>query len=295
VSYETPQALRMALEDRLLNQSRATGVSIDRLRRRVVFERTVARLQSAEPGVWVLKGGMALEVRLRDDARVTKDIDLGLRDEVTEDQRLRARLVEARTDDPFDDRFVLLAGPVARLNEDGAGHVTWRSSVVANLAGKPFGSVKLDVSPRRHELDQTDAVALPNSLAFAGIDTPTIEIIDVNRHAAEKFHAMLKDFGDRENTRVRDLLDLVILREHGLLDAQALSLAVRRVWRERDDTTPPARLAPFPSNWPLRYEQLTAEHDVAAASFSDAAALAARLWNEMFRTGENRPPSQPNL
>ena len=63
-------------------------------------------------------------------------------------------------------------------------------------------------------------MALPNSLAFAGIDAPSIEILDVNRHGAEKYHAMLKDFGDRENTRVRDLLDLVILVEHELLDAR---------------------------------------------------------------------------
>jgi len=61
VSYETPQALRMALEHRLLARSEATGIALDRLRRRVAFERVVARLQVAEPGRWVLKGGMALE------------------------------------------------------------------------------------------------------------------------------------------------------------------------------------------------------------------------------------------
>jgi hypothetical protein len=49
----------MALEDRLLARSNETGVSLDRLRRRVVFERVVARLHAAEPGRWVLKGGMA--------------------------------------------------------------------------------------------------------------------------------------------------------------------------------------------------------------------------------------------
>jgi hypothetical protein len=41
----------MALEQRLLTRSGETGVSLDRLRRRVVFERILARLQAAEPGV----------------------------------------------------------------------------------------------------------------------------------------------------------------------------------------------------------------------------------------------------
>jgi hypothetical protein len=66
VTYETAEALRTALEHRLNSQSRETGVGIDRLRRRVVFERVIARLAYAEPDTWVLKGGMALEVRLKD-------------------------------------------------------------------------------------------------------------------------------------------------------------------------------------------------------------------------------------
>lgn len=64
MTYDTPQALRMALEQRLLTQSQESGIALDRLRRRVVFQRIVTRLQRAEPGLWVLKGGMALEVRL---------------------------------------------------------------------------------------------------------------------------------------------------------------------------------------------------------------------------------------
>ncbi|MDQ2789435.1 MAG: nucleotidyl transferase AbiEii/AbiGii toxin family protein [Actinomycetota bacterium] len=74
MTYQSAQALRTALENRLLAQSNETGASLDRLRRRVMFERIIARIQAAEPGQWVLKGGMALEVRLRDDARLTKDV-----------------------------------------------------------------------------------------------------------------------------------------------------------------------------------------------------------------------------
>ncbi len=50
MTYRTPQALRTALEQRLLTQSETAGVALDRLRRRVVFERVLARLHSAEPG-----------------------------------------------------------------------------------------------------------------------------------------------------------------------------------------------------------------------------------------------------
>ncbi len=183
---------------------------------------------------------MALEVLLRDEARLTKDIDLGLRGVVDDGTDVHELLVAALTTDPFGDGFVITAEPVTQLMEDTAGHATWRSRLAASLGGKPFGRVQLDISPRGHELVDTDFVPLPNSLAFADVDAPAIEIIDVQRHAAEKLHALARDFGDRENTRVRDLVDVVILIEHQLLNREQLADATRAVWRERNDELPPA-------------------------------------------------------
>ena len=108
-----------------------------------------------------------------------------------------------------------------------------------------------------------------------------MEIIDVNRHAAEKFHAMLRQFDDRENTRVRDLLDLVLLIENELLDRPALASAVRDVWQERDATARPKELAVLPASWPDRYERLAAEHDVTALTFPAAVALVTALWTDL--------------
>jgi len=286
VTYDTPQALRMALEQRLLLRSTETGIGLDRLRRRVLFERIVSRLQGAEPGRWVLKGGMALEVRLRDDARLTKDIDLGLRDAVVNAAELHERLVDALTADPDGDGFVLTAGAPASLREDGGGHLTWRLKVAAALAGRPFGSIQLDVSPRAHELVATERVVLPNSLDFAGIPAPVIEIVDVHRHAAEKLHAMLRDFGERENSRVRDLVDVVILMEHDLLAPATVATATRQVWAERDGIAPPKAFPPLPESWPHRYERLAADHHLDTQSFPAAAARVGRLWDEMFTTEE---------
>lgn len=286
MTYETAQALRMALEQRLLSRSKETKVSLDRLRRRVLFERIVSRLQLAEPGLWVLKGGMALEVRLRDEARLTKDIDLGLRDDVADAEELRGRLVEALAVGVDGDEFTLVTGPVKQLMEDDGGRLTWRVKVAAELAGKPFGAVQMDVSPRSHELDETDLVPLPNSLDFAGVVAPLVEIVDVNRHAAEKFHGMLRDYGDRDNTRVRDLVYLVILIEHELLEPSALAAAVRLVWSERDGVSPPATLPSLPPSWLGRYERLVAEQNVEAVSFPAAVSTVVAMWAELFPTEE---------
>ncbi|HEY8788098.1 MAG TPA: nucleotidyl transferase AbiEii/AbiGii toxin family protein [Actinopolymorphaceae bacterium] len=281
MTYETPKALRTALEQRLLTRSQATGISLDRLRRRVLFERIVARLQAAEPGLWVIKGGMALEVRLRDDARLTKDLDLGLRAEVRDGAQLEDRLIEALTVDPDRDRFLISVRSVERLTEDDTGRATWRAHVASTLADKPFGGLQIDVSPRTHELEATDLVPLPNSLDFAGIATPVVEVIDLQRHVAEKFHGMLKVFEDRINSRVRDLVDLVILSEHGLIDTEAAATAVRTVWAERDDALHDV-LPALPTSWHDRYERLAADQALEAATFAKAVAVVTALWTQMF-------------
>lgn len=282
MSYDTPQALRTALEARIRNESAATRLSPDRLRRRVVFQRIVTRLQRAEPGRWVLKGGMAMEVRLRNAARLTKDLDLGLREADIDPTDLRDRLIEVLARDNDGDGFRFAVGVPSRMTEDGGGHLTWRVAVDVELAGRRFGAIKLDVSPRAHELDVTDTVALPNALDFAGFATVDVEIVDIHRHAAEKLHGMLKDFGERENSRVRDLADLMLMLDAGLLSAPQLSAAVTEVWAERDATTPPTPFPELPTSWPQRYERLAAENAINPQSFTAAVDHAVALWREMF-------------
>ncbi|TCO58644.1 nucleotidyl transferase AbiEii/AbiGii toxin family protein [Actinocrispum wychmicini] len=52
-------------------------MDVNRLRRQVAFERLLIRLANhEEPPGWVLKGGLALELRLTNECRATKDADL---------------------------------------------------------------------------------------------------------------------------------------------------------------------------------------------------------------------------
>jgi hypothetical protein len=97
---------------------------------------------------------------------------------------------------------------------------------------------------------------------------------------------MLRDVGERENSRVRDLIDLMLFLEHELLDRAVLARTVAEVWNERDGTAPPRPFPALPEGWPTRYERLAGEHDVDPPSFSKAFARAAALWDEMFPTEE---------
>ena len=65
--YETAEAFRTALEQRLKNEAQATGIALLRLRKRVAFERFLARLATSASSGWVLKGAFALELRFAAD------------------------------------------------------------------------------------------------------------------------------------------------------------------------------------------------------------------------------------
>ena len=76
MKYDNGSAFRRALEDRLRSMSMQSGIPLSRYRKMVAFDRYLARLLHEHPESWMLKGGFALQLRLGDEARTTKDIDL---------------------------------------------------------------------------------------------------------------------------------------------------------------------------------------------------------------------------
>jgi len=76
MNYATGRAFRQALERRLRQQSLQAATPLVRLRKLVAFDRFLARLARAQPDTWILKGGLALQLRLAEKARLTKDVDL---------------------------------------------------------------------------------------------------------------------------------------------------------------------------------------------------------------------------
>jgi hypothetical protein len=76
MKYKSSGAFRRALEERLRTKSLQSGMPLVRLRKMVAFDRILARLFFIQPGAWVVKGGLALQLRLGGRARTTMDIDL---------------------------------------------------------------------------------------------------------------------------------------------------------------------------------------------------------------------------
>ena len=69
--YATPAAFKAAVEQRLRTQAEEEATSLDRLRQLLVFDRYLARIFDALGDAVVLKGGLAMELRVS-KARTTK-------------------------------------------------------------------------------------------------------------------------------------------------------------------------------------------------------------------------------
>jgi hypothetical protein len=284
--YATPGALRTALEARLRSHGMTAAVDLDRLRRRAVFERLLVRLDHAMPGQWVLKGGMALEVRLGDRARTTRDLDLVLRQAAEGGEAVRERLIEAVAGDPEGDGFEFRIGPARAIDVDEAGRPGWRFPVDARLDGRTFALVRLDVVARPEEISTTDRVRLRSVLAFAGFPDHEVEAVDPAQHFAEKLHALTRPWLERPNSRVKDLPDLVLLVGEGLEPTAELLATVEHVFAARASHEVPASLPDPPADWAERYATLAEELDLEPSTVDEAMALLRSFWERTLATRE---------
>src|SRR5580692_9934350 len=76
--YASATAFRVALESRLKKLASEENLDLQRLRRQAAFDRLLCRLFAEPDAPWLLKGGYAMELRLK-TARTTRDIDLAMR------------------------------------------------------------------------------------------------------------------------------------------------------------------------------------------------------------------------
>jgi Nucleotidyl transferase AbiEii toxin, Type IV TA system len=207
--YKTPTALRRALEDRLMAAVRREGGDIQRMRRQAAFDRLLCRLFHEPDAPWLLKGGYAMELRIR-AARTTRDIDLAVRNlpaKKWDGAAIRSLLESAASVDLQDGFEFTIGAPTVDL--DAAPYGGSRFPVEAQMAGRRFANFHLDVSGGDVLREPFEILEGQDWLGFAGIATAKLPAISREEQFAEKLHAYTLPRTGRPNTRVKDLVDMV--------------------------------------------------------------------------------------
>lgn len=254
MSYQTPAAFRAALETRLNNAASAGGRPVGRARKLVAFSRLLARLEHHASGQWVLKGGFALELRLADHARATRDIDL---DWVTSLAEATETMIDAAGLD-LNDYFEFQVEQIGEVH-DGVGRgVRFRADAL--VAGRLFEQLAIDLGFVHDLPAEPDQLDVPNLLEFADIPATRVPAVPLEQHLAEKFHAYTRSYGDGHgSSRPKDLIDMVLISELAAFDATRLRETIVRIFAERVTHPVPTELPSPPTDWARRYRTLANE------------------------------------
>lgn len=254
--YKTADDFRQALEIRIRTQWQKEGGDYQDHTRTVAFERCLARFN---PETTTLKGGYALELRLA-ESRLTKDIDLTINEKALlisdkkEQKEAIRQYVQTCLDKDIGDYFVFEVKHGARSlpNTEGGGT---RLTIIAKVADRAFREFHVDIEIQDREILPPERQQGRDVLGFAGIKNPTISIAANELIFAEKLHAYMRTWNDRDNTRVKDIVDMVQLTEQNM-DKEKLMHAIDKVFADPDSHEVPEQLSPPPASWEVRYNEM---------------------------------------
>jgi hypothetical protein len=140
---------------------------------------------------------------------------------------LLRRAVALELDDCFE---FAIERSAAADDLDGGGQ---RWAVTASLAGRPSERVAIDVGLGAPVLEP-DSVVSSQLLGFADLQPTTVRALAIEQHVAEKLHAYTCAYaGGRSSSRVKDLVDVVVIARTTEFDAQRLRHAITTISSRR--------------------------------------------------------------
>ena len=264
------------LERLLQSYSRATGVAPNRLRRWMTMMVMIGALDRvpADPDqpLFLVKGGVAMELRLRQGARATRDLDMVF---LGDPDQLVAALDTA------------LAEPYSLFSFERGGAEpigttqSQRLDVKVAFNGRSWATVRLEISPPEgrsgDESQILDAISIED---FGLIGPEKVRCLSIRYQIAQKLHACTEVFlTGRDNDRFRDLVDLLLLRALDP-DLTAIRHACVDVFTSRaKHAWPPTLDAPL--NWAEPYARLADDLEFAVTDLDEAATLVGQFISEI--------------
>jgi hypothetical protein len=149
-----------------------------------------------------------------------------------------------------------------------------RYPVEAMMAGRTFVKFHLYVGIGDVIVDPTEEVRTRDWFGFAGVDAARAFMIQSEQQFAEKVHAYTLPREGAPNSRVRDLVDLALLVQSGIMDKLGVAVAIRRTFTRRGTHEFPGRLTAPPEDWAVPFARMVEECALkmdAAAAFHEVA------------------------
>ena len=254
--------------------ARELGVAEGRVRAWVsymIMAGVLERAESVGSPRFFVKGGVALELRLRDRARATKDIDIVLRDPRAD---LADSLELALTGDPYQGFSFRRKGQPLLL-DNGAVNMEF----AVTYRGQPWTSISVDIAraeASEADVEWVDAIVLTDVFGVTG--PAQLPCLPLRFHVAQKLHGMtLPPRPGKQNERFRDLVDLLLMDAMITQDDDALREACELVFSTRHTHPWPPDLTAAPTHWARPFAELAKELELPDTNVDAALASVRRL------------------
>lgn len=225
--YQTPEALWTAVNDRIRRRVAADPLlTVGNLQRQFVYDRLLCRVFDGDDDHWVLKGGTALLARVR-SARHSQDVDL-LRQAGTVDAAV-AELRQAVARDQKDHfRFVTRLDSVRQQRPGQPGTQVATVKVEGYAGVRQVATFSVDIVVGSVITAEPEPIRPVPVVSVAGLPSPDYRLYPLVDHIADKLCATFERFGAAQapSSRVRDLVDLVVIARTQTVHAAALHQAI---------------------------------------------------------------------
>jgi hypothetical protein len=219
----------------------------------VAMDRFLARMLATTGwGSWVLKGGYANQLRAPAEARFTRDVDLKLDAPLDQVQEILATTASADLSDLFSYE---LGAPRLLIGPPGGG---LRFPVQALIAGSAFVSFGADVNSKDAVVGKLERHPSDPIVVKLGFPQSHFPVYPIAQQFAEKLHAFTRP-RDQENTRVRDLADMIWFMERYAFASDALIAAGEATFGRRGEHRWPPSIPTVPDAWARPYAVLRKE------------------------------------
>jgi len=272
----TPAGRRTSLLVRMTSAAREAGVVARRIHLVVAIDRLLARLLVAAPGQWVVKGGYANQLRRPNDARFTEDLDLKIEAAIEAAPELLASGFAVDLSDDFS--YEVASSPAPLEGPPGGG---LRFVVVARLAGTELVRFKVDVSAADVVVGELESYLSDPVVERLGFERARFPVYPINQHVAEKLHALTLP-RDVENTRARDLVDLVWFIRRFTFRSEALAIACIATFERRGTHGWPPVIDIPPESWTRPYATWRSDLDLPEPTPAEAASSVRRFLDPVY-------------
>ena len=138
------------------------------------------------------------------------------------------------------------------------------------IEGRRFETFHIDIGWGDPMVEPAEILIMPALLAFAHIPPNQMPCFPLTQQVAEKVHAYTRPHPSGEGSRVKDLVDILLIAGLKQMDGWALGCALRATFDARRTHSLPLRVPDPPSAWSAPFRRLAEETGLGCQTLTEA-------------------------